>query len=404
MLELRPILVTLWRNRLGATLVITQIALTLAIISNALLVINERQQYITRPTGVMEENLFGYYSRFLDSNTDIKSSVTQDLETLRRIPGVVQASPVNSLPMSGSSWNAYFSATPNTDENQVEAFLGNMMITNDNIIETLGVKLVEGRSFLPEEVIYMDPRSDDHPPVTIITKALAKKLFPDGKAVGKTLYRGEDPLKIVGIVERAIASRVDLDHAFSVVYLPAIFLQTHGRYLVRTEPGQLEQVMKAAEKQLLEVNPQRILRNFTPLTEYKTRSYKKDSAMVKILSTVTFILAIITLMGIVGLTNFWVSQRRKQIGTRRALGATKAAITRYFLLENLIISGIGVIFGSFLAFGFNSMLVRYQGQTPLEANYLLISGVILLSLGLLAALLPAIRAAATPPALATRSV
>ncbi|MBW8824581.1 MAG: FtsX-like permease family protein, partial [Xanthomonadales bacterium] len=92
------------------------------------------------------------------------------------------------------------------------------------------------------------------------------------------------------------------------------------------------------------------------------------------------------------------------IGVRRALGATRGDILRYFQTENFLIVTGGVILGMTLAFGINQMLMAQYELPRLPWPYLPIGAVVLWLLGQLAVLWPALRAASIPPATATRSV
>ena len=126
--------------------------------------------------------------------------------------------------------------------------------------------------------------------------------------------------------------------------------------------------------------------------------------MVKLLTTVIVVLAGVTGLGIVGLAWFSVTQRRKQIGTRRALGATRADIVRYFLVENGMITTTGLVVGLVATVALNWFLdTNYEvGRLPLW--YLPLGMAALWLLGQLAVLIPARRASNIPPALATRSL
>jgi putative ABC transport system permease protein len=108
-------------------------------------------------------------------------------------------------------------------------------------------------------------------------------------------------------------------------------------------------------------------------------------------------------MGIVGLASFSVNRRKKQIGTRRALGAAKNTIIRYFMIENLLISFVGVTLGAVLTVGLNMILVQAFSLTPIAWYYVPIGMISLLAIGQIAVLGPAQKAAGIPPALATRS-
>jgi putative ABC transport system permease protein len=113
---------------------------------------------------------------------------------------------------------------------------------------------------------------------------------------------------------------------------------------------------------------------------------------------------VITGLGIVGLASFWVQQRTRQIGIRRALGATKRDIVHYFQLENFILATIGIVLGMLLAYGINLWLMDKYGVPRLPSEFLPIGALLLWLLGQVAVLGPALRAAGIPPAIATRSV
>ena len=112
----------------------------------------------------------------------------------------------------------------------------------------------------------------------------------------------------------------------------------------------------------------------------------------------------ITGLGIVGLASFSVNRRTKQIGTRRALGATKRDILRYFLVENFVITTFGVVLGGAMTIGFNVWLTEAMSLPKIDLYYVPIGMGVLWIIGQLAVLGPARRACAVPPAVATRTV
>jgi putative ABC transport system permease protein len=125
--------------------------------------------------------------------------------------------------------------------------------------------------------------------------------------------------------------------------------------------------------------------------------------MAILMGIISVVLLAITAAGIVGLTSFWVGQRRKQIGVRRALGATRGDILSYFLTENFLISLGGVLVGVVLAFGINLWMVTHFEMAQLSLVYVLVGVIVLIVLGQLATLAPARRASRVSPVEATRS-
>jgi putative ABC transport system permease protein len=147
-----------------------------------------------------------------------------------------------------------------------------------------------------------------------------------------------------------------------------------------------------------------LIKDMRSIQESRERSYRGHTAMIKILSTVMVILTIVTGLGIVGLASFSVNQRKKQIGTRRALGASQAAIVRYFMLENFLISTVGVILGAALTIGLNIILVNVFSLDRIDWFYIPVGMAVLWMVGQAAVYGPAKKAANIPPALATRTV
>ena len=139
------------------------------------------------------------------------------------------------------------------------------------------------------------------------------------------------------------------------------------------------------------------------MTEVRHRSYLGDAAMIKMLLFIVILLTVITGLGIVGLASFSVSRRTRQIGIRRALGATKPAVMRYFMLENFMISTVGIVVGGILAVALNMFMVNAFGLTPLSWYVIPLAMLILWVVGQVAVAGPARRASEISPAIATRS-
>jgi putative ABC transport system permease protein len=157
------------------------------------------------------------------------------------------------------------------------------------------------------------------------------------------------------------------------------------------------------EAALLKVNDGRNLRVRT-IPEIRQRFHSQDRMLVASLDAVMILLVVVTVLGIVGITSFSVTERRRQIGTRRALGATPLDIVRYFLLENWIVTTLGVTLGLGLAYALNYGLMTWSAGSRLDIRVLVPGIAALWLLGLLAALGPALRGAKVPPAIATRNV
>ena len=210
------------------------------------------------------------------------------------------------------------------------------------------------------------------------------------------------------MIERLQAPWVGWDKVEQAMLVPQYdhgeFDASSSRYLVRTEPGRRDEIMKEAERKLGEVNSGRIVRGLRSIEEVRGESYRQDRAMTVVLTTVIFSLLAVTGLGIVGMVSFWVTRRIKQIGTRRALGARRFDIRRYFMIENLIVVGIGIALGLLLTYGFNLWLMKHYELPRLAWYYAPVGALTVLLLGQLAVFGPATRATRVSPAVATRTV
>jgi putative ABC transport system permease protein len=409
-MQIKPILSALRRHKAGTFLIAMQIALTLAIVCNALFIIHQRIAHLSEPTGIDEPNIFVIKSEWVGhpDSARVDAMIREDLQVLRQVAGVQNVTPSNSYPLRGSGWDDSVKLKPDQLQDSSGATI---YFADQNFIDTLGLKLIAGRNFRADEIGHMDMRYRLAPPVVIVTKALAQKLFPGGDAVGKTIYLIGGPGTIVGVVDLLQAQSVERwasDFAYRSVIIPErLNISLGSFYIVRAQPGQLDPAMHAAVKALFAQNPRRVINDddgVLSFSDVRSRAYESDRGMAILMGVISVVLLAVTAAGIVGLTSFWVGQRRKQIGVRRALGATRRDILRYFMTENLLISSGGALFGVLLAIAMNLWMVTRFEMHRLSLTYLVIGAVMLLLLGQGAVLAPALRASRVPPVEATRSV
>jgi len=399
-----PILATLRRHRTTALLIVLEIALTCAIVCNALFLIGDRLARMDRPSGLVEDELLRIRLTGIGTKADDKAVTVQDLAALRAIPGVKFVADTNMVPFGGSSWNSGISTIPDDPNgNSAGIYMG-----SQDLVETLGVQLIAGRDFTPEEYVE-DARGTAPVPSIIITRAIADRLFPGKSAVGQKVYvTGKEPQTIVGVIEqiaRPNDTRAGVDLAGFSVILPILLPYTMGgNYLLRVEPSRRTDALAAVDAVLNKVDPNRIILDRQTFEEVRKDHFKADRAMAYLLTGVSLALLIITAFGVVGLASFWVRQRTRQIGVRRALGATRGDILRYFQLENLILTTAGIIVGMALAYAINLWLMQKYQVPRLSAVFLPAGALLLWLLGQVAVFGPAMRASAIPPAIATRTV
>jgi len=402
-LNLGPIVSSLMRNKTGAMLVAVHIAVTLAIVINSLYIIVLRVDKMNRETGIDVNNVVVTYVRGFGEDFDVIDSIKNDLRLIKSIPGVVAATVSNAVPLSGSGSGTGLRTVP---DETIDAVSTGRYRWGEEGLDALGVKLSRGRNFLPEEIDYVLPDSDIPMPASVlVTQKLADELFPDEDALGKTVYwGGMDPSTIVGIIGKMHGSWVGWDKLENVVIQPGMPAGTTNKYIIRVEPGMRDELIPIIEKTLGESNRSRVVKSVRSLQEMAARTYRNDRGMAIILTIVITLLIGLTALVIIGLASFHVTQRTRQIGTRRALGARRIDIVRQFMLENWLITTAGALLGVVL-----TVAVAYWLETSFELQrldwrYLPVGVVALWVLSSLAVLEPARRAASVPPAVATRSV
>ena len=412
-MEIRALLSAMWRSKTGPLLVAAQVALTLAVVVNMAYIVRQRLEDAGKPTGLDLNNMFWITTQANTADFNYPAAVKADLTYLNSRPGVLAATTANNLPQTWSNMGLPFASSPQILQTPNGGVPGTIYFGTEKFIDAMGLKLVAGRNFSAGTV--MPPSTDfgaamsAWAPEMIVTQAMARKLFPKGDALGKTVYAGliNKSAVIVGIVDLMQANPVPAQYnefATQIVIVPIIAPGPNGVYVVRAKPGLRDPLMAELDKDFAKQQPGRFVERMEAYDRTAASAREGYRASAIILAVVACFVLLVTVVGIVGLAAFNVATRTKQLGTRRAIGARKFHILRYFLVENWLITTGGVILGCILALAAGVQLSRMY-QIPRLPLYYLVGGVLLLwVVGLLAVLMPALRAASISPAVATRTV
>lgn len=403
-LEFGPLIRASKRRKFSSLLVIIQIAITMAIVTNALHIVNQRYQLVNRDSGLDEANSFYFTSSGFTDSFNPQVTINEDLAIIRSVPGVLAAVQSNSLPLTESG--NFFELQTQPGEQQTQIPTANYKIDQYGLA-AFDAELLAGENFSASEIIWQNEADNSWPGQVIISKATAINLSSPlewQQMVGKTIYVDLDqPLIVKGIVDKMQAPWVEWPHIENTMFTPATVALNSAIYFIRAEPGYLPELLQSIPDILSKNNRQRVIRKLNTITQAKQKIYGADSAIINILLIITLVLSLVTSMGIAGLASFNVQKRKRQIGTRRALGASRSDILGYFMLENLLLSIVGVSIGAVITLGLNIELVNLFGLTAINWVYLPAGMLILILLGQLAVLWPATKASQISPALATRS-
>lgn len=402
MFEIKPIFSALCRSKVGAALLFLQIALTTAIVSNAAFMINDNLTYLREDTGFPQEEIFSFTVMTFGKDRDLAQQTKIDEDIIRSIPGVINATMSQAVPLSGGGMSSSVRLKPLPEESKQGRL--NYYYAGENALETLGVKLIEGRNFRPEEIVFGNDFNQNSPSTIIVSQAMAEALFDTEPALGKSIYFRGKALEIIGIVELMESAWPRAQDSGTTGIIPFINAQIYQHFLVRTERGERDSVMNIIEEKMLQAYDKRVIINIDGLDETKKEYDATDVLMMRMLMVLVVILVLVTALGIFGLTQFNISKRTKQIGTRRALGARKSAIVRYFLVENAMICTVGLVIGSISAIFLGRVLMQAYSIDALELKYVIATAAFIFTMSLLAVIVPAKRAANISPSIATRTI
>lgn len=408
-MDIFPILATLKRHKTAAGLIVLQVALTCAIVCNALFLISQRLERINEPSGIVESELVVMGVSGLSRSQDPDATTRADLQALRALPGVKSVALMNQIAYADNFWGSSIRLKPERPGPGESSVGAANYIGSEGWLQTLGLKLVAGRDFNADEYqdqTVVDEAASPIVPAIILNAALAKRLFPNGDAVGQSVYVfGPEPIRVVGVVERLVSPQPGgtKEEQSNSMVLPIRPNFRGGSYLLRTEPAARDSVLVAATAAILKNDGRRIVRNKLLLSDMRKKYYQQDVNMAWLMGGVCIALLAVTAFGIVGLASFWVQQRTRMIGTRRAMGATRSQILRYFQAENFLLTSVGIILGMLAAYGISLLLMRNYELPRLPVLYLPAGAIALWALGQFAVWTPARRAAALPPVAALRA-
>jgi predicted permease len=394
-------------------LVTSQVAFALMLLIGAGVLLASFDRILSINPGFRPENVFAGtislpFSRY-QSEDALRGTTTRILERIRAVPGVTAAGATTTLPFSGSYSDSVILAEGYQMQKGESLISPGQVQASDGYFETMGATLVAGRFFNADDV-------EKRPQVLIVDEYLARRFWPNGDALGKRMYfpadinnllakpKEEQMLTIVGIIQpirlRGLVEPAEMSRTGT--YYSAL-RQTPGRTLgvvVRTEQAP-ETAINAVRREIAQVDPELPfygVRNMEDRLETSLMDRRTPMFLATGFAVVALFLAAI---GIYGVLAYQVSQRRREIGIRMALGAASGSIFTLVLREGGLIVGAGAalgLLGSFLlSRALEAQLYEVGAMDPLVLSTV---AIILAVVALVACVLPARRAAKTDPMIA----
>ena len=389
-------------HRLRSAMVVTEIALAVVLLVGAGLMMKSLLRLLQTNVGFNPDNLLtmtvvlppAKYPEAIQLN----NFNDQIQDRVQNLPGVAGAGTVNILPLNaGNTTRFYIDGDPvPTPGQETEA---NSRVVSDTYFQTLGVPLLAGRMF--------DERDgSDKPPVVLIGKTIADRLFAGRDPVGRKLRYTADfpPVEIVGVV--GDVKITGLDEAIRpVLYYP--FRQNAGtaaNLVVRTNNDPTS-VAASVRNEIRQLEPDAAILNVNTMDEMIAQTpasfmRRFPALLISIFALVALLLASI---GIYGVVSYSVSQQTHYIGVRMALGASPADILKMVLKQGLFLALAGVATGVLAALGLMRLLstLLFEVSTSDFATFALVAGGLFV-VALVACYLPARRATKVDPLVALR--
>ncbi len=398
---IRPILLSFKQSKFFSLMVVLQVALTLAAVSHSVFSTNALLRNWSVPSGLDARNMLIERSQFFIDDINLDGVISRDLQQLSQIPGVQHVTTTNQIPFAADGISEVFKEAGT----EAQRYLAATFQMNSSALDVLGVELISGRSFYPNEVLkgQLSPETE-YPSVIMISDALANEMFGQESPLGKTIWpvRNAQPAEVIGVYTNFMTGQIlnGIGKSYNTtirpmeVWTPAAL---DPGYLMRVDPGSAESLLENVRDVIYQQQGRYVFRNEV-LTRTKKRMHDARSSQAMVMAAVSVVLVLITAFGIVGLVSFLVRQREKQIGIRRALGATRKNILRYFLLENTLLTILGLILGAALTIGIAVKFPALSGTKFIHYDYILYVAIFLWCINLLAVYWPAKKAANIKPA------
>lgn len=394
-------------------LVTSQVAFALMLLIGAGVLLASFERVLSINPGFRPENvLTGTISMPMSRYTADESAtalVDRLLERLRALPSVEAAGVTTTLPFSGSYSDSVILAEGYQMQKGESLISPSQVVASDGYFEAMGARLVAGRFFTAEDV-------ETRPRVLIVDEYLARRFWPNGDALGKRMYFPADinnlfakpteaqMMTIVGIIEPIrLRGMVEAEGTSRIGAYYRAFRQGPGRTLgiaVRTVQSP-ESLTSLVRREIAEIDPELPFYGVRTMEERLETSLMDRRTPMLLATGFAAVALFLAAIGIYGVLAYQVSQRRREIGIRMALGAASGRIFGLVLREGGLIVGAGAALGLVGAFFLRQTLQAQLYETGAMDPMVVASvGAMLIGVALVACILPARRAAKTDPLVA----
>jgi putative ABC transport system permease protein len=325
----------------------------------------------------------------------------QVLQRLQGLPGVESASLSMALPPSLLIMTNPFTVEGKPPAPGEAPPLAEQLLISPDYFKTLGIKLLHGRAFTEAD-------NQNMPPIIIINKTFAETYFGDENPVGKRLqtgdYNPQSPFEtIVGVVDDVKYTGLHAERK-ATMYTP--FLQNlwwRSMYVaVRTE-GEPLKAVAAIREEIGAVDKDLPLSNIKTMEQLLAESVTEPKALTTLFGLFGAVALVLASIGIYGVMSYTVSQRRRELGIRMALGAQKNQVLQLVIRQGMKLAVVGVGLGLLASFALTRLMESLLfGVSATDLVTFVVVALVLTTVAMAACLVPALRASRTDPMVALR--
>lgn len=389
-------------GRLRAFLAAAQLSITVAVFANVLEISLPLLQQANRTTGLDEDDAFLVTSIGERSDFEAESVIDDDLRAIRETPGVLAATPAMGAPLTGLE----VTVGVTTEFGVPPVLRAAVYHVDEQGLKGLGVNLVRGHSFARDHVVREASISNGSWPVVIVSRALAEILFGTPDVVGRRIFvGGQRTTTIIGVIERLdgpLPQTPSPQRERSMLVPQLLTMGRESRYLIRTEAGQLHHVMKEVSSHLAESNRDRVIRDVMTLHRVRLLAYGVELATVTALAALIGLLLATNAIGIYAMTSFWTTEQIKEIGIRRAVGASRSVVAYELMKQIATPAALGVIVGAVLAWTVNQLLLTQFELSAISPETVIVGASLVFFWALSAAVGPVVGVIRVPIAVALK--
>ena len=393
-------------HRVLRSLVVAEVSLSLVLLLGAGLVIKGFASLLGRDPGFDPEPILTLQAtispqRYPDGNT-VQRFLEPALEKIRAIPGVDAAASISLIPYDNWGWNfnIRYEGQPGDDPTRLP--MAENRVATPEFFAVTKQKLVAGRRLGPQ-----DDGRPESPTVVVVNQALVRRDFPGKDPIGRRFYYGDTTFAtIVGVVTD-IRNFGPVEEPHPEVYSP--YRQTgqgssNFPILVRVQRGDPADLVAHVRAAIRSVDQQVAITDVRTMREVMALSTGRARFYLTLLSVFAAVALVLAVSGIYGVLSYAVAQRTREFGIRSALGSTAGTTLRLVTREGLLLIGLGIAIGLLGSIAVTRLLsAMLYGVSPLDRGTWAVTTVVLVTIALLATLVPAFRAARADPLLAIRS-